>query len=545
MSKNFWYKFDLYAPPFPLRFKKERRYKSKLGLTLGVLSIIVFISVFINEILTVFARTSFSIVQETLYANHPKINFSYIPILIHLQNTQNGDDYTFNSSIFNITLTKMRYEYIDNEIDYSTENIPLIKCNNENFLQKYSDFYDYNLLDEYLCPYYTNDNNFYIEGDFSDSSLVKYLTLKISVCNNNDCIDLKEIEDLVNKIKLVFYVKINYPIFDNYFHPIKSYYKSFQISLSTSQSKDLIYNFYQKNYSSDIGLIYSKYLKYSLFDYDSAESELITFNNNYFFKAKFYAIKKIIRIKRNYKRITEMLGEAGGTCNVIFSICNFITSYLLRNMISEEIINLVIDRNIEIKNDKIEKTFNNIKVENLLVSNNTLNSSVNRINKNNHITDISKSDHLFSAKYLNYPNLNTKKRFYKNEKVKLKWYHNIFPMEYFSKSSEMKKLKIYKDFIFLSISLEKFFEIDEVNSILQKAIIKINDTVRPLQQKTKSHTLNINDAIKDNNIIISNVNNTIEKKKFKTQIKTKMNINQIVQKSKKNNYKRIKFNFEK
>ena len=410
MSKNFWYKFDLYAPPFPLRFKKERRYKSKLGLTLGVLSIIVFISVFINEILTVFARTSFSIVQETLYANHPKINFSYIPILIHLQNTQNGDDYTFNSSIFNITLTKMRYEYIDNEIDYSTENIPLIKCNNENFLQKYSDFYDYNLLDEYLCPYYTNDNNFYIEGDFSDSSLVKYLTLKISVCNNNDCIDLKEIEDLVNKIKLVFYVKINYPIFDNYFHPIKSYYKSFQISLSTSQSKDLIYNFYQKNYSSDIGLIYSKYLKYSLFDYDSAESELITFNNNYFFKAKFYAIKKIIRIKRNYKRITEMLGEAGGTCNVIFSICNFITSYLLRNMISEEIINLVIDRNIEIKNDKIEKTFNNIKVENLLVSNNTLNSSVNRINKNNHITDISKSDHLFSAKYLNYPNLNTKKK---------------------------------------------------------------------------------------------------------------------------------------
>ena len=192
------------------------------------------------------------------------------------------------------------------------------------------------------------------------------------------------------------------------------------------------------------------------------------------------------------------------------------------------------------------KTLNNIKLENLLVSNNTLNTSLNRISKKNNIIDTSKSDHIFSKNFLNYPNSSTKKGFYNNEKVKLKWFHNIFPMEYFSKSYEMIKLKRYKDFIFLSISLEKFFEIDEVNSILQRAVIKINDTVRPLQQKTKSYTLNINDAIKDNNIIISNLKNNItEKNKFKTQIKTKININQVSQKTKKNNFKRIKFNCEK
>ena len=546
MSKNFWYKFDLYAPPFPLRFKKERRYKSKIGLTLGLLSIIVFISIFINGIVTILERSSFSIVQETLYANHPKINFSNIPLLLHLQYMKNGDDYTFNSSIFNITLTIMKYEYIDNEIVFSTENIPLIKCNDENFLKKYYDFYDYNLLGEYLCPYYNNENDFYIEGDFSDSSIVNYLTLKISLCNNNDCIDYKKIKDLINNIKLVFYIRINYPIFKNYLHPIKSYYKSFQTFLSTSQSKDVTYNFYQKNFTSDDGIIFSKYHKYSLFDYDSSDSELKTFNNDFFFKAKFCVIKKIISIKRNYKRLTEMLGEIGGTCNVIYSICNLITSYLLRNIISEEIINLVIDRNIEIKNEKNLKTLNNIKLENLLVTNNTLNTSINRISKKNHIIDTSKSDHIFSKNFLNYPNSNTKKSFYNNEKVKLKWYHNIFPMEFFPKSYEMIKLKRYKDFIFLSISLEKFFEIDEVNSILQRAVIKINDTVRPLQQKTKSYTLNINDAIKDNNIIISNLkNNMIEKNQFKTQIKTKININQVSQKTKKNNFKRIKFNCEK
>jgi len=546
MSKTFWYKFDLYAPSFPLRFKKERRYKSKIGFILGVLSILVFIYIFINGILTILEKNSFSIVQETLYANHAKINFSNIPLLLHLQNIQNGDDYTFNSSIFNISLTIKTYEYINNEIVLSNENIPLIKCNTKYFLNKYYDFYDYNLLNEYLCPYYTNENYFNIEGDFSDSSIVKYLSLKISPCNNNDCIDYKEIEDLINNIKLVFYVRINYPVFNNYYYPIKHYFKSFQVSLSTSQSKDIIYNFYQKNFTSDNGLFFSSYLKYSLFDYDSTSSELIIFNNEYFFKAKFLVVKKIIDIKRNYKRVTEMLGEIGGSCNVIFSICNLVTSYLLRHIINEEIINLVIDRNIEIKKDKILKTVNNIKLENLFLTNNTLNNSINRISQKNYIMDSSKSDHLFSKNFLNYQNSNTKKVFYKNEKVKLHWYHNIFPMEFFIKSKEMIKLNRYKDFIFLSISLEKFFEIDEVNSILQKAIIKLNDTVRPLQQKTKSYTLSLNNAIKDNNIIISNIKkNCIEKNKFKTQIKTKININQISQNTKNNNCKRIQFNFNK
>ena len=37
----------------------------------------------------------------------------------------------------------------------------------------------------------------------------------------------------------------------------------------------------------------------------------------------------------------------------------------------------------------------------------------------------------------------------------------------------------------------------------------------------------------------------IEKNQFKTQIKTKLNINQVSQKKKKNNFKMIKFNCEK
>jgi hypothetical protein len=81
---------------------------------------------------------------------------------------------------------------------------------------------------------------------------------------------------------------------------MKHYYKSFQIGLSDSQSKDFIYNFYQRNISSDDRLISLNVHKYSLFDYDSSESELVEFN------IKFYSVKKYNDISRTYKKITEM-----------------------------------------------------------------------------------------------------------------------------------------------------------------------------------------------------------------------------------------------
>lgn len=41
----------------------------------------------------------------------------------------------------------------------------------------------------------------------------------------------------------------------------------------------------------------------------------------------------------------------------------------------------------------------------------------------------------------------------------------------------MNTFKKYKDFIFLSLSLEKLFEIDKINSILQKGILEINNNI--------------------------------------------------------------------
>ena len=50
-------------------------------------------------------------------------------------------------------------------------------------------------------------------------------------------------------------------------------------------------------------------------------------------------------MKRNYEKINLMLGEIGGTCDFIFSLCNRIAAYFLRNIINEGIFNFIIFKN--------------------------------------------------------------------------------------------------------------------------------------------------------------------------------------------------------
>ena len=498
------YIFDLYAQPFPLRFKKEKKYKSKVGLIIGLLSFMSFVFFIIRGFLTIFNRKSFTIVEETKYLSHPITNFSNIPFLLHLQHVDTGDDYTFNTSIFDISLTLMIYEYVNNEILYETKQINLVRCDNEKFIKLYNDFYDFSLLHEYLCPDVNETIN--LEGDFSDASTVKYLTLKIGVCNNNDeCLNYDDISSILDRIKLVYYVKINFPVYNDYLLPIKHYYKSFQISLSSTQTKDFSYYYLSKNFTSDNGLILDDNQKYIVFDYNAVESEITTFNNKFYLRGRFYADKKFINIKRTYEKITVMLGEVGGTCGVIFSICNGVTAYLLRNVMNEDIINLVIDRNTQVQNEKIFKKYRsnsyNFK-KNLKTKFKGLQKKIKEETSKTAIIKINNlynySNNRFNSKYFTY-----------SERIELKWYHHLFPLEYCSGNRAYKKLNKHKDFVFKSISLEKFFEID----LLQNAITKMSNRVgKIINNNMISHidtlkNYNLHSIENENENINSNNNN--------------------------------------
>ena len=458
MSFNLLYKLDLYAPPFPLRFQKKRNYKSKIGIIFGLFTIFLFFYFFLNGTLLIMSRTQYFIVEESNYIYKPKTNFSHIPFLIHLQNNK-GDDYTFNSSIFNISFSIMIYKDIDNEITENQEDIPLINCaSNKYFSNKYKDFFDYYSLNEYLCPNYTKET-FFLEGDFSEGGIIKYLSLEISVCKHNNCIDLKKIQSLIEEMKLILYIKIADPIYNEYKNPINFFYKSFQIRLSNSQSKDYMYFFYQKNFTTDNGLIISKPNTYSLFDYDSLQLEFLEFNNKYYFKGNFYSINKFIDIKRTYKGFIEMYGEIGGNCSAIFSLLNIIISYLLKNMICEDIINIITQKNIEIKNNT-NKIILPLKKKNVN-SNSVVNE--NNLNKSNISSNSEKS------LYKNYMDFNIIDRIFTNkEKVKLNWKYYFCPFYFCSNNDNVKKFRVYKDYIYSIVSLEKLFEMDTMISMTQK-----------------------------------------------------------------------------
>ena len=72
-----------------------------------------------------------------------------------------------------------------------------------------------------------------------------------------------------------------------------------------------------------------------------------------------------------------------------------------------------------------------------------------------------------------------------SERISLKWYYHLFPLEYCSKSKGNIKLNKHKDFVFKSIRLEKFFEID----ILQNAISKIKNKQMKINYLNPKHTI--------------------------------------------------------
>ena len=200
-----------------------------------------------------------------------------------------------------------------------------------------------------------------------------------------------------------------------------------------------------------------------------------------------------------------MLGEVGGTCSVIFSICNGITAYLLRNVMNEDIINLVIDRNTQVQNKKMFKKCHSnsyIAEKNLK---NKFKSLQKKINEETSKTAIIKIHNLYN--YSN--NLFNSKYFTNSERIELEWYHHLLPMEYCSGSRAFKKLNKHKDFVFKSISLEKLFEID----LLQNAITKMSNRVgKIINNNMISHidtlkNYNLHSIENENENINSNNNN--------------------------------------
>ena len=79
----------------------------------------------------------------------------------------------------------------------------------------------------------------------------------------------------------------------------------------------------------------------------------------------------------------------------------------------------------------------------------------------------------------------------------------------------MNTFKKYKDFIFLSLSLEKLFEIDKINSILQKGILEFNNNF--LQKEncfidTESQNNNLSFSIQKDLNNINQIQNISSKK---------------------------------
>ena len=208
--------------------------------------------------------------------------------------------------------------------------------------------------------------------------------------------------------------------------------------MSSSQSKDFSYYFISKTFISDNGYIIDEDEKFFLFDYNIVENEILTFNNKFYLRGRFYADKKSIEIKRTYEKITLMLGEVGGTCGFIFNVCNRITAYFLRHIINEDIFNFIIFKNTQVKTKKI---FSNSNMKNNI-------KNYQKFKEEN-----SKKNMLQINNLYNYSNKRYVPKVLTYSKINLKWYHHLLPFEHCCSNKVYIKLNNHKDFVFRYISL--------------------------------------------------------------------------------------------
>ena len=456
---------DIYYREFPLRFKNNKNYFTSLGFIMGLISIILFIILSISELKDIFLRKNFGLISNTEYSQNAKVNLTNIPIFFAL----------FSS---NLKIQKINVDYMINVI-YEVQNISgtfrkeinVTQCN-YNELKKNFPSIDFHIQKESLELLYCIDTSEEINifGNFGDKE-ISSLSINLFKCVNiseiNTCSNPNDIQNsLLNSYFFFAYLEQNIDNY-NYRYPISYNLRQENIQLTTSILKKYNYYFSRIEFLSDDGLLFENVRNFSFFNYDSSSIDISIPNNLFsvinpqFGSLTFYTNNKIIKIKRNYRKLPDGIANIEGIINIIYFIINFIVSFFTNKMLMIDIVNTSLFPN----NQKIYlKSINHSKFINNEISNNTysLNNKKNKSSSNNRFYQPQNNLEIFfnknkQCRMNNINNLNNNIKFY-NEGVTLKLYQYFLPFFIQKKNKKVILLEKYCDKIYQCISIENLFQ---------------------------------------------------------------------------------------
>ena len=364
--------FDIYSPGYKLKFKGKESYNSTFGKIMGLCSITIFISLFINFEVELFSRKNFDILYSSVLNNDFQINLTNIPFFLMIMD-KHSNIISYNESIFkfsfqyNKQIFKNKLEPEDISMKYNLE-----KCDSSLFAKEDLDLlnnYGATNLSSFIC--FPRDVELVLYGRIGHNYSSILLILSICDENNTNCENFEKIENMLNEGYIIMsYLSYSIDHY-SYDHPIK---KSFKTDIFSIPNKNLIktYNYYfdGAKYENDNGLLFKKINKIDFFEPNGITFDINLINNTSNNKdnnlisiqlecSPFYNI-----YHREYKKIQYYLGLFNGCCQGIYIIFKFISNFILLKMSSRDIVNeIFFKETLNKTNENVQlKSNNNLKI---------------------------------------------------------------------------------------------------------------------------------------------------------------------------------------
>ena len=360
---------DIYSPEYNLRFKGKKSYNSTFGKLMGLISIIIFISLFINFTFELFSRKSFDILYSSALNNNFIINLTNVPFFLVIMD-KNSNIIPYNESIFKFSFQNNK-QIFKNQLqpEYITINYNLEECDYSNIEKE-----DLSLLNNYetvnLSSFrcFPKDKELILNGRIGQNYSSILLTISICSDNNSNCENIETIENMLEGGYLIMsYFSYSIDHY-SYEHPIKTSFKTDIFSIpNRNLRKTYNYYFNGAKYESDNGLLFQKKDTINFFEPNGMSLDIIlnsnTSNNqdNTLISIQFGCSEFYNIYYREYRKIQYYLGLFNGCFQAVYIIFKFISNYILLKMSSRDIVNEVFfkenlnKRNRDIKLKKIIK----------------------------------------------------------------------------------------------------------------------------------------------------------------------------------------------
>ena len=384
--------FDIYSKKLGFYFKNQEKVGSYLGLFLSLVFIIVSLSLFIAQIISISKRNELNVYDSTIYAQEmPSIlvdkNQLYFAFGLEEPLTSNRfiDEGIYVPKVAFVEKVKKN----DELVTVNTTQLPLERCNVENFGENYQHLFTQNELNNSYClKNFTNKLNF--AGGYKYEKF-NYMRLRIYPCvnssaNNYSCKPQKEIDNYLASGYFSILIKDFGLNPSNYTHPVVPTFQDLYTTIDKKIYRNYILNFGITEVHTDKGLLNEHITKDRYFQYRK-EIQTFTFRD----EQEYYKGKSIILVqfkmddaviiqKRSYTKIAEIFSRIGGYMQLMNTIFLLITALVNKLNFDLKIINEIFK--FDIKENKATLKVNIFKEDN---------SRNNTLNKKNSFLSIRKS----------------------------------------------------------------------------------------------------------------------------------------------------------